>query len=111
MKKATIVFLAVVFGLFFGSGSAFACGHGHDGGEGGGHEMMTPEGGHGGEGHVCPCHEAGEQNVPDTTPSPSKPEMKSGQSPRELFQHHPGFGGGEEQNGSHGEGHVCPHHK
>ena len=112
MKKATIVLFVLFFGFFFLPGVSFACGgHGHDG-AGGHHEMMQPEG-PGGEGHVCPCHEADSgQDAPADTipiPSPSKPEMKSGQSARDMFQHHPGFG--DKDNGHHGEGHVCQHHK
>lgn len=105
MKKATIVFLAVIFGLFLGSGSAIACEHGDDGG---GHEMMAPEGGgHHGEGHVCPCPGMnGEQGTPDVDKqAPAKPDVKSGKSSRDMHQHHPGFDPKPDA------GHVCPHHK
>ncbi|MBI5005459.1 MAG: hypothetical protein HZC03_02560 [Candidatus Lloydbacteria bacterium] len=105
MKKATIVLFALFFGLFFLPGVSFACDH--ENGTGG-HEMMQPEG-PGGEGYVCPCHEAdgGDKVVPETAPAPSKPDgVKPGKSAKEMHQHHPGF-----DPRSSDEGRVCPHHK
>ncbi|MBI2046089.1 MAG: hypothetical protein HYT28_01530 [Parcubacteria group bacterium] len=113
MKKATVVLLAVVFGLFFGLGSVFACG-GHDEGKGmGGHEMMTPEGGHMAG---CPMHKAdGEKATPEAAPAPAPAPSDPGmnhehmQKDGHVCPHHQA--GGEEHGGGHGDGHQCPHHK
>jgi len=100
MKKATIVFFVLLFGFFFLPGVSFACGGGH-GDDGAGHEMMQPESG--GEGHVCPCHEA---NAPDTAAPAPKPEAKTPPTARDMFQNVPKPGPNMGQSG-----HQCPHHK